>query len=101
MAGKPKTAFYLVLVLVVVGLVGFAVWRSEWLFPPEKQPGDGDNGEIALGPEKPDPGRVTTFQEYDWAKRERLAFSRSRAFSHSACRAFFLGSSSSMKSRVS
>ncbi len=72
MAGKPKTAFYLVLVLVVVGLVGFAVWRSEWLFPPEKQPGEGDNGEVALGPEAPDPGRVTTFQEYDWAKRERL-----------------------------
>ena len=72
MAGKPKTAFYLVLALVVVGLVGLAVWQAGWLFPPEKQPGEGDNGEIALGPEAPDPGRVTTFQEYDWAKRERL-----------------------------
>lgn len=72
MAGKPKTAFYLVLVLVIIGLVGFAVWRSEWLFPPEKQPGEVENGKIAPGPEAPDPGRVTTFQEYDWAKRERL-----------------------------
>ncbi len=36
-----------------------------------------------------------------WAKRERLAFSRSRAFSHSAWMACFFGSRSSMKSSVS
>lgn len=31
MAGQPKPAFYAVLALVVLGLIGFAVYRSDIL----------------------------------------------------------------------
>jgi hypothetical protein len=33
MAGKPKSPFFLVMGIIVIGLVGFAVYRSDIIAP--------------------------------------------------------------------
>ncbi|MEX2558275.1 MAG: hypothetical protein WD403_00105, partial [Pirellulales bacterium] len=84
MAGQPKAPFYLVLSLVVIGLVGFAIYRSD-LFAPEANkpniggPGGGPGaaagggaGEMEQAVEQPGPAGVTTVSEYKFKSSERL-----------------------------
>jgi ABC-type nitrate/sulfonate/bicarbonate transport system substrate-binding protein len=75
MAGSPKAPFYVVLLLVVAGLVGFALWRAELLAP--QGAGDGNETIDASKLQTPveDPtatGSVTTVQEYHFKPAERL-----------------------------
>ena len=88
MAGQPKTPFFIVLGLVVVGLVGFAVYRAD-IFAPKGETGTPDAGPIkpmpqggptdqATGqpageaPEAPDAAGITTVKEYKFVPSERL-----------------------------
>ncbi|MBI2824757.1 MAG: OmpA family protein [Planctomycetia bacterium] len=75
MAGQPKASFYLVLALVVLGLIGVAVWRADILAPKAKQ----ENQKIDLGTlggeaaaEAADAGGVTTVKEYKFRPAEKL-----------------------------
>jgi NitT/TauT family transport system substrate-binding protein len=73
-AGQPKPAFYVVLFLVVAGLVGFAIYRSDLFAPKADKP---DNGDIDLtkfqgSAESPDGGAITTVKEYNFKPAERL-----------------------------
>ena len=75
MAGSPKAPFYIVLLLVVAGLVGFALWRAELLAP--QGAGDGTEAIDASKLQTPaeadnSPGSVTTVQEYHFKPAERL-----------------------------
>ncbi len=75
MAGSPKAPFYIVLLLVVAGLVGFALWRAELLAP--QGAGDGTEAIDAAKLQTPaeadnSPGSVTTVQEYHFKPAERL-----------------------------
>ena len=88
MAGQPKGPFYLVFGLVIVGLVGFAIFRSDILAPkgtetpggkssvpsPEPKPDTptAPKGESGSGVEAPDAGGVTTVKEYKFRPAERL-----------------------------
>ena len=47
MAGQPKTAFFVVLGLVIVAFVGFAVYRSDLLAP---KGGDGNKPDVSSTP---------------------------------------------------
>jgi NitT/TauT family transport system substrate-binding protein len=73
-AGQPKPAFYAVLFLVVAGLVGFAIYRSD-LFAPKadkKAGGDIDLSQFEGKAEDPAGGAVTTVKEYKFKPAERL-----------------------------
>ena len=83
MAGQPKPAFYIVLVLVVLGLIGFGIYQMDILAPegeigkpPEEvdpdqlgMGGGGDNGESA---EAMDTLGITTVKEYTFKPSEKL-----------------------------
>lgn len=81
MNGQPKPAFYAAVVLVVVGLVAFAVWRSD-IFAPEakkQEAGKIDPQELAghkeleAHVEHPDAGPDLMAKEYKFRPRqERL-----------------------------
>lgn len=75
MAGSPKAPFYVVLLLVVAGLVGFALWRAGLLAP--QGAGDGNEAIDASKLQTPAEadtatGSVTTVQEYRFKPAERL-----------------------------
>ncbi|MGD9648064.1 MAG: phosphate ABC transporter substrate-binding/OmpA family protein [Pirellulales bacterium] len=76
MAGSPKAPFYVVLLLVVAGLIGFAVWRGADLIAPPGQEGNQEAIDITKlqTPAEADnaPGSVTTVQEYHFKPAERL-----------------------------
>jgi NitT/TauT family transport system substrate-binding protein len=76
-AGQPKPAFYIVLFLVVAGLVAFAAWRADWLFP--KGDAAKPNGDQTIDPtmlgqtaEAKDPTGLTTVKEYQFTPSQRL-----------------------------
>ncbi|NLE56979.1 MAG: OmpA family protein [Planctomycetes bacterium] len=74
MAGQPKGPFYAVLGIIIVGLVAFAVYRSDLFAPEEKTPG-GDVGQLPGGEQVEDasnPTGVTTVKEYAFKSVERL-----------------------------
>lgn len=79
MAGQPKSPFYVVLALVVVGLVGFAVYRAD-IFAPRAKPrevGKIDPGQLGTPGQKaeatdPAAAPVTTVKEYAFKPAERL-----------------------------
>ncbi len=75
MAGQPKAPFYIALGVVIVGLVGFAVYRSD-LFAPAGKSSDGGQTEPLSLPqavENPDgAAAVTTVKEYKFKPSERL-----------------------------
>ena len=75
MAGSPKAPFYIVLLLVVAGLVGFALWRAD-LIAPQGQGGGNETIDASKlqTPAEADnsPGSVTTVQEYHFKPAERL-----------------------------
>jgi NitT/TauT family transport system substrate-binding protein len=79
MAGQPKAPFYVVLVLVVAGLIAFAVYRKDIFAPSEKKAADQagariDPGELGHGKvEAADTDSVTTVKEYKIRPSERLA----------------------------
>ncbi len=74
MAGQPKAPFYIALVLVVAGLITFAVYRSDVFAPREKK---GDTGDLQLpsAQQVENPAGadgVTTVKEYSFRPAERL-----------------------------
>lgn len=87
MAGQPKPAFYAALLLVVLGLVGFALYRANFFGGGNNQENHG-NGEVAGGGNKkgedsegprlentaeaPDAVGITTVQEYTFKPSEKL-----------------------------
>ncbi|MBI4580139.1 MAG: OmpA family protein [Planctomycetes bacterium] len=77
MAGQPKTPFYVTLAVVIVGLVAFAVYRSD-VFAPKARPVDTGGGGTEAPPlAQPveDPGGttgITTVKEYAFKPAERL-----------------------------
>src|SRR5260370_42352868 len=75
MAGQPKPAFYVALAVVVVALIGFAIYRSDVVAPKAQQPA-GETGKIAPEElnkaEAPDAASVTTVKEYKFRPAERL-----------------------------
>ncbi len=79
MAGQPKAPFYVVLVLVVAGLIAFAVYRKDIFAPSEKKAADKagaqiDPSELGHGKvEAADTESVTTVKEYKIRPSERLA----------------------------
>jgi NitT/TauT family transport system substrate-binding protein len=81
-AGKPKPAFFLAVVAVVIGLVGMAVYRWNANRKPAttqapidlksiKEGAGGDAG--AKLAENPDPNGVTTVKEYTYEASQKLA----------------------------
>ncbi len=90
MAGQPKPAFYVAAGLVVIGLIAFALYNSEWIAPkaPQVEPGGQDidpsklgignnNGENsqAGGAQAEDAANVslpTTVKEYTFVPSARL-----------------------------
>ena len=76
MAGQPKAPFYVAVVLVVVGLIAFAVWRSDIFAPAGKPAGGGGGGEPITLPQAvenvADSEGVTTVKEYTFKPAERL-----------------------------
>jgi len=87
MAGQPKTPFFFVLGVVILGLVAFAVYRSDVLAPkgapepggspapgpapaePAGKPGAEPSGKDI---EAPDAAGITTVKEYKFLPKEKL-----------------------------
>jgi ABC-type nitrate/sulfonate/bicarbonate transport system substrate-binding protein len=80
MSGTPKPAFYAAVAVVVLGLIAFAVYRSD-IFAPKGKP-DGQEGNEKIDPAKlgggkpgaeaPDNVGITTVKEYSYKPSERL-----------------------------
>ena len=84
-AGQPKPAFYVALALVVLGLIGFAVYRSDVVAPKPVQPQDANKGQPGGGgggpiqpkdldqaAESADTTTPTTVKEYKFKPAEKL-----------------------------
>ena len=82
-AGQPKPTFYVALALVVLGLIGFAVYRSDLVAPKPVQPQGGGGGqpEGKIEPKDLGAGQVaestdstspTTVKEYNFKPAEKL-----------------------------
>ena len=87
-AGQPKPAFYVALALVVLGLIGFAVYRSDVVAPKPAEPQAGRRQEEAEGrqrhdraqgpgtraspPSRPTRTTPTTVKEYNFKPAEKL-----------------------------
>src|SRR5881296_577800 len=72
--GQPRPAFYVAVLLVVVGLVGLAVWRYGAMAP-GRQDGRISNEELKQmkgGPEAPDNAGITTVKEYKYVAASKL-----------------------------
>src|SRR5512138_353221 len=71
--GNPKPGFYVALLLVVAGLVGFAFWRFKNV---SERPAAGGQAQTELPDERkgeaPDTGGITTKKEYDFVPAQRL-----------------------------
>src|SRR5579864_8876622 len=77
MNGQPKPAFYAAVGLVVIGLIAFAVYRSDIFAPAPKQPDQGKIDPKQLPPatnaEHPDAEPALMAKEYTFLPRqERL-----------------------------
>src|SRR5580765_5557585 len=72
---RPKPAFYLAVMLVVVGLGGYALWRYTGLGP-RGQTGQISQEELAqakgAGAEAPDSSGITTVKEYNYVAASKL-----------------------------
>src|SRR5207247_11392363 len=72
--GQPKPAFYVTVLLVVLGLVGLALWRYGAIGP-GRGTGQISNEELAQtkgGVEAPDSSGITTVKEYKYVAASRL-----------------------------
>src|SRR5262245_48172292 len=73
MNGKPKPGFYIAVALVVLGLVIFAVVRSDIFAPKaDKRPDEIDPNVLKPKAEAPDDSNVTTVKEYSFIPSEKL-----------------------------
>ena len=78
MAGEPKAPFYAAVALVVVGLVGFAIYRAD-LFAPEAGNDKAGNGgdpiqsDVVIKAEDAAATGITTVDEYKFVATETLA----------------------------
>jgi ABC-type nitrate/sulfonate/bicarbonate transport system substrate-binding protein len=77
--GTPKPTFYVVLLLVIAGLVGFAFWRfravsekSPAATQAQQQPAPAKELPEGAKGEAPDTASVTTKKEYDFVPAQRL-----------------------------
>jgi NitT/TauT family transport system substrate-binding protein len=70
-SGNPKPAFFLAVLVVVLGLVGLGLWRFGAL-PGTGSSGGGDQEKIAIGTEAPDTSSVTTAKEYNYVPEAKL-----------------------------
>jgi NitT/TauT family transport system substrate-binding protein len=73
--GQPKPAFYVAVLLVVVGLVGLALWRYGSIGPGGGQAGRISDEELKQakgGAEAPDSTGITTVKEYKYVAAARL-----------------------------
>ena len=72
--GQPKPAFYVVALLVVVGLVGLALWRMGAIGPGSQiaQITNEELKQMKGGAEAPDTGGITTVKEYKYVAATRL-----------------------------
>lgn len=87
MAGQPKPAFYAAVVLVVLGLIGFAFYRAADILAPQAPPGDGVAVPVPVGPgegpaapitnatqvEDQNTAGITTVDEYKFVPAQKLA----------------------------
>ena len=69
-SGNPKPAFYLAVLAVVLGLVGFALWRLGAL--PGVKPANITKNEMATATEAPDSSGITTAKEYKFVPAAKL-----------------------------
>src|SRR5271170_3542213 len=69
-SGNPKPAFYLAVLAVVLGLVGFALWRLGAL--PGTKGGKVVKEEMAAQTEAPDTSGITTAKEYKYVPAAKL-----------------------------
>ncbi len=72
--GQPKPAFYIAVLVVVIGLVGLALWRYGAIGPGGGQ-GRISNEELQQmkkGAEAPDASGITTVKEYNFVAATRL-----------------------------
>lgn len=81
MAGKPKPAFFIIVALVVLGLVGFGLYRMGILAPEgkknsaqkiDKKALDKIKGNKGSGAEAPDGNAPTTVKEYNFVSSAKL-----------------------------
>jgi NitT/TauT family transport system substrate-binding protein len=72
--GQPKPAFYVAVLLVVVGLVGLALWRYGAIGPGGGQGriSDQELQQMKKGAEAPDASGITTVKEYNFVAATRL-----------------------------
>ena len=72
--GQPRPAFYVAVLLVVLGLVGLALWRYGAIGP-KSQTGQFTADELKKmqsGAEAPDSAGITTVKEYNYVAAKRL-----------------------------
>src|SRR6266852_1056427 len=73
--GQPRPAFYVTVLLVVVGLVGLALWRFGAIGPGGGQTGrisDDEWKQMKGGAEAPDSAGITTVKEYKYVAAAKL-----------------------------
>src|SRR5919206_1941349 len=72
--GQPKPAFYVAVFLVVLGLVGLALWRYGAIGPGGKlgQFTSDEMKQLKGGAEAPDSSGITTVKEYNFVAASRL-----------------------------
>src|SRR5213596_873207 len=73
--GQPRPAFYVAALLVVLGLVGLALWRYGAIGPRGDQAGQISTEELKQmkgGPEAPDSSGITTGKEYKYVAAAKL-----------------------------
>src|SRR5262245_9383590 len=72
--GQPRPAFYVAVLLVVLGLVGFALWRFGAIGPKSasSQFSADEMNQMKGGAEKPDASGITTVKEYTFKPQEKL-----------------------------
>jgi NitT/TauT family transport system substrate-binding protein len=71
--GQPKPAFYVAVLIVVLGLVGLALWRFGAIGPQkEGQISSDEMKQLQKGAEAPDSAGITTVKEYNFVPSTRL-----------------------------
>jgi NitT/TauT family transport system substrate-binding protein len=73
--GQPRPAFYVAVLLVVVGLVGVGLWRYGAIGPGGDQASrisDDELKQMQKGAEAPDSSGITTVKEYNFVATSRL-----------------------------
>ena len=73
--GQPRPAFYVAVLLVVLGLVGLALWRYGAIGPGGGRAGQVSNEELKQlkgGAEAPDSSGITTVKEYKYVASAKL-----------------------------